>query len=117
MTNYHEADEDLLREFALAVLHDEDPDAIRRLRAEIEKSATFDPHPTQQIRADAQGVRRFRKNELVRRLVDEHHGTLNTIATWCGSREDASQLAQLIGYSVDGYHSLSYAIPVEDEEG
>jgi hypothetical protein len=41
---------------------------------------------------------------------------MNYIATFDASREDRAQLAQLIGYSVDGYQSLSYALPVKDEE-
>jgi hypothetical protein len=53
-------------------------------------------------------VARFRKNEIVRRLLDEGPFTMNDIACWGASDEDRMQFAQLIGYSVGGYSELSY---------
>lgn len=69
-------------------------------------------HPIQPLAADDHNVIRFKQNTIVRRLVDEYG--LNEIAVWepQPSSEDWQQLAQLIGYSLDGYCSLSY---VNDE--
>lgn len=108
---YELADEDLLREYAIAVLTG-NPDRVDLVKR-IEASCLFDPHP-QQPQVWVDNVLRFRQNALVRRLVDELPGTMNTIASWDGTREDQAQLAQLIGYSVSGYGGLSYALPVDD---
>ena len=73
-------------------------------------------HPNQPIVIDPHGVARFMENKLVRMLLD--HGTktgmgLNELAVLSSehgvSRNDWQQLAQLIGYSVNGYGDLSYA--------
>lgn len=126
IVDYSLVDPDLLHDYALAKLNsynsfDDDPDAeVNAFEEEIEKQATFHPHVQQQIVKDEQGRKRFRKNLLVDTLVLEAggHGLhgLNYVATLPASREDRAQLAQLIGYSVDGYQSLTYALPVEGEE-
>lgn len=68
--------------------------------------------PMQPLEFDADGIIRFRKNEIVRRLLDENGSIdLNRIALWDVSPEDRQQFAQLIGYSVSGFGDLSYASP------
>lgn len=119
IVDYGLVSEDLLNSFALATLQDNEYLADE-LRDEIEKAATFKPHSQQQIIVDEHGRKRFRKNVLIDRLVHEAggHGLigLNYIATLEASREDRAQLAQLIGYSVDGYLSLDYSLPVKEEK-
>jgi ABC-type transporter Mla subunit MlaD len=102
--------------------HDDDGEEVDRIAEQCRKAATFTPHPQQPTYIDEQGVRRFRKNTIVERLVKECKSSvipglddLNYIATFDATREDHAQLAQLIGYSVDGYQGLSYALPTEDE--
>lgn len=54
---------------------------------------------------------RFKENKIVRDLLDyaqERGFGLNEIAVKGYSKDDHQQLAQLIGYSVSGYGSLSY---------
>lgn len=82
----------------------------------------YEPHPMQPVHEDARGVIRFRRNTIVRILLDRDSergrtysdfpartdGGLNWVATQDFSQEDQEQLAQLIGYSVSGYHELSY---------
>ncbi len=72
-------------------------------------------HPIQNIVTDAQGVERFEKNRLVQQLLDVATATgfgLNELHAFGFGLEDIDrdrrQLAQLIGYSVSGYGSLSY---------
>lgn len=57
------------------------------------------------------GVVRFRRNHLVRYLLDQKGGVnLNNLAMLPNiPAEDRMQLAQLIGYSVSGYGDLNYA--------
>lgn len=67
---------------------------------------------------DEQGVQRFQANTLVRALLDHGQATglgLNELCVKFHPSEhkaDWQQLAQLIGYSLGGYGSLSY---VDDE--
>jgi hypothetical protein len=86
------------------------------LHDQIEKVSTVKPHPQQQFITDGNGVKRFRQNAIVRRLVDEAKDGMNYIATFDAPREDHAQLAQLVGYSVSGYFDLSYALPVKEDE-
>jgi len=65
----------------------------------------------QPIIKDAHGVLRFKKNGLVDALYE--HGVktglgLNELHCMDFTVEDRQQFAQLIGYSVEGYGSLSY---------
>lgn len=55
---------------------------------------------------------RFIENRIVARLVDSFPGGMNAIAEGGFTNEEHMQLAQLIGYSVHGYATLSY---VSDE--
>lgn len=75
--------------------------------------------PMQPIIRDANGAVRFRANRLVTYLLD--HGGLDMNALHRAlmrttPREDWAQFAQLIGYSVGGYGSLSYALNVEEAD-
>lgn len=54
---------------------------------------------------------KFKDNEIVRDLLDfasERGMDLNTIAMGDYSQDDQEQFAQLIGYSLTGFHELSY---------
>ncbi len=55
---------------------------------------------------------RFKPNELVRYLLDNGGLDLNHLASVDFPNEDREQFVQLIGYSIMGYHELSY---VSDE--
>jgi hypothetical protein len=100
------------------------------IRASLPKPVTlkkgYDPQPMQPVYRSKSGVIRFRKNAIVDALVDRDtergrvypdfparsDGGLNWIAMQRFSQADQEQLAQLIGYSISGYHELSY---VSDE--
>lgn len=67
--------------------------------------------PIQPLVIDAHGTLRFKENPIVRTLLDyatEHGYGLNEIALEEFDAEDQMQLAQLIGYSLSGYGTLSY---------
>jgi len=67
--------------------------------------------PMQPLVVDQRGTIRFQENAVVVALLDHcaRHGlTLNELAQMGFPDEDRAQLAQLIGYSVAGYHELSY---------
>ncbi|HGD3582172.1 hypothetical protein ACE3KB_06160 [Enterobacter hormaechei subsp. oharae] len=67
--------------------------------------------PMQPLVIDAHGRLRFKENPIVRTLLDyatEHGYGLNEIAREEFDAEDQMQLAQLIGYSLSGYGTLSY---------
>ena len=71
-------------------------------------------HPNQAVYMDGKRAR-FRANKIVRFLVDfaQSKGIgLNELGSMPFDAADRMQLAQLIGYSVDGYAELSY---VSDE--
>ena len=68
-------------------------------------------HPMQPIYRDETGVTRFKKNHIVRYLLDHGWIDLNKIAVMSFADEDREQFAQLIGYSVSGFGELSYASP------
>ncbi len=65
-------------------------------------------HPLQPV-VLVEGVARFKKNLLVRYLLDQGPYDLNHLARLEGISD--GQFAQLIGYSVDGDADLSYADP------
>jgi hypothetical protein len=68
--------------------------------------------PMQPVKKDAHGTVRFHANAIVRHLLDRGKINLNQIAMLDVPQEDREQFAQLIGYSICGYHELSY---VSDE--
>lgn len=72
---------------------------------------TAPKHPMQPVVLDEDGRPRFKKNAIVRHLLDHGKIDLNQIAELPFSDEDRSQLAQLIGYSTSGFGDLSYADP------
>ena len=57
---------------------------------------------------DDDGVVRFRPNTVVRHLLDKGSIRLSDLAMVDFPQEDLEQFAQLIGYSLAGYHELSY---------
>jgi hypothetical protein len=68
-------------------------------------------HPIQPLVLDPHEVLRFKENPLVRMLVDHGQRTglgLNELARVDVTPEDRMQLAQLIGYSLNGYGTLGY---------
>ena len=66
-------------------------------------------HPIQPLAYDEKSVLRFKANAIVQYLLDNGGIDLNKIAFLPFSKEDRQQFAQLIGYSLGGYSSLSYA--------
>ena len=66
----------------------------------------------QAIIRDDKGTIRFRKNAIVRYLLDKGGLTLNDLATVGFSQADEEQFAQLIGYGLSEFHELDY---VSDE--
>lgn len=75
------------------------------------KDPQRDPQPMQPV-VKTDGVLRFRSNAIVRYLLDlarEHKiADLNSLAERNFSQVDREQFAQLIGYSISGYHELPY---------
>jgi len=68
----------------------------------------------QPIVEDKHETLRFKENKIVSKLLDfasERGYDMNEIAMGDFSNEDRQQFAQLIGYSVGGYSSLSYSEP------
>ena len=65
-------------------------------------------HPMQPLLFDAHGVLRFKANKIVQHLLSTHPSVnLNTLARQPFTDDDRLQFAQLIGYSLSGYASLS----------
>lgn len=64
-------------------------------------------NPMQPIGFDEDGVIRFKRNAIVRLLLDTGKLTLNDLACMSFSQTDWQQFYQLIGYSVSGYGDLS----------
>lgn len=64
--------------------------------------------PMQPLVYDDKGVLRFKPNAIVQYILDNGGTDLNKIACLPFSKEDRQQFAQLIGYSLGGYSSLSY---------
>lgn len=66
-------------------------------------------HPMQSVEMAEDGVVRFRPNVLVRYMLDSGTIDMNHLAALPNiPQEDREQFAQLIGYSVGGFGSLSY---------
>lgn len=92
------------------------------------------PQPMQPVVKDSDGRPRFRENAIIRYIVDHaadvvhpgapaidpttgkpyHQGKLDLgkLRSMDFPQEDMEQFAQLMGYSISGYHELSY---VSDE--
>lgn len=73
-------------------------------------------HPIQPLIMDEQGVLRFKKNAIVRFLLDAGPFDMNKIALMPFSVEDREQFAQLIGYSLSGFSELSYVTDATYEQ-
>lgn len=65
-------------------------------------------HPIQAIFNDA-GVIRFRRNAIVRYLLDFGPFDMNHLMDLPFDQYDREQFAQLLGYSVSGFGDLPYA--------
>ncbi len=119
VVDYKHVCDDLMRDYSIAVIeYGQESDEAVAIEAEIQSQAHFNPHVQQEITFDEHGRLRFRKNHLIERLVNEagNGQGLNYICSFSSSVEDQAQLAQLIGYSVDGYQSLSYSLPIEEDK-
>jgi len=68
-------------------------------------------HPMQPIGLDAEGVPRFKANEIVKWLHNSGRIDLNEIAAIQFPQGDVDQFWQLLGYSVSGYGELSFTDP------
>lgn len=66
-------------------------------------------HPQQPVYRDPHWVVRFKPNKIIQLLLDRSKFNLNDLAVMSFADEDRQQLAQLIGYSVDGFADLPYA--------
>ena len=66
-------------------------------------------HPMQPVVRDEDGILRFKRNAIVRYLLDAGPYDLNYLSVMPFSDEDREQFAQLIGYSLNGFSELSYA--------
>jgi len=69
-------------------------------------------HPCQPVVIDGYGIKRFVKNRIIDAMLDlgmrGEVFDLNTLSEMSFDKNDWRQLAQLIGYSVDGFFTLSY---------
>jgi hypothetical protein len=89
-------------------------DAIDRLRPDLfETCSVVDARqksfPDQPVVVDQHGTERYDSNEIVRYLLDEGPFDMNHLARVPFPLKDRQQFAQLIGYSTDGYDTLSYS--------
>ncbi len=69
-------------------------------------------HPIQPLEKDSDNVLRFKRNAIVRFLLDAGPFDMNQLTSRPFSQEDREQFAQLIGYSLGGFSELEY---VSDE--
>lgn len=75
----------------------------------LEEPKTVDlAHPMQPIFLDDRGVARFQPNAIITWGFTNGRVDLNALATLGFPDQDWEQLAQLLGYSVDGFADLSY---------
>lgn len=65
-------------------------------------------HPMQPIEKDEHETPRFKRNEIVRYLLDAGPFDLSQLAALPFSQEDREQFMQLIGYSVSGFTDLDF---------
>lgn len=64
--------------------------------------------PMQPLELDDRGRTRFAPNAIVMFLLDNGPFDMNQIAARNFTQRDREQFAQLIGYSLRGFHELSY---------
>lgn len=65
-------------------------------------------NPMQPIEPNPHGTVRFKRNRIVEYLLDNGGIDMNKLATLPFSQDDRVQFAQLIGYSLSGFHELGY---------
>lgn len=65
-------------------------------------------NPIQPLIKDCHGKIRFKANKVVEFLLDNGGIDMNKLACEDFTNNDREQFAQLIGYSLDGYGTLSY---------
>ncbi len=86
---------------------------IKRLESLLlEKSQQANPthkHPVQPLEYSKNSILRFKENKIVTYLLDKGPFDMNHLAVQGFGGDDYEQLAQLIGYSLDGFSTLSYA--------
>ena len=102
------------------------------------KNPALPPHPMQPVYLDDGRTVRFRENAIVRYIVDHagdlvhpgaatidpatgrpyHQGRLDLskLTDLDFPQEDREQFAQLMGYTITGYHELSYVSDASCEE-
>ena len=82
------------------------------LHFEQDVAASLNKHPRQPVYIDERGTVRFRPNKIVEWAERTGKIDLNDVAIRAAKgefdREDQIQLAQLIGYSIDGAADLPY---------
>lgn len=66
-------------------------------------------HPIQPLLRDKDGTVRFKKNKIVRYLLDAGPFDMNQLSLMPFSDDDRTQFAELIGYSLNGFSELGYA--------
>lgn len=66
-------------------------------------------HPVQPLFLDKHNTWRFKENKIVTFLLENGGYDMNSLAWMDFSNEDREQFAQLIGYSLLGFGTLSYA--------
>lgn len=65
-------------------------------------------NPIQPLEVDENGVTRFKRNAIVRYLLDTHPDCdMNNLAQMSFTKDDRQQFAQLIGYSLGGFSELT----------
>ena len=78
-----------------------------KTNAQIIAKENKQKHPIQPLIVDHNNVIRFKANEIVLKLLNDGPFTMNDL--YIGfSDEDKMQFAQLIGYSLNGFGTLSY---------
>jgi len=65
-------------------------------------------HPMQPLVRGEQGIFRFKENKIIGYLFDNGLLNLNKLAVMDFDDNDREQVAQLLGYSIDGYGELPY---------
>lgn len=86
-------------------------DEVEEFRYEVDVAGVKkykNPQPVQPVERDEKDVIRFRKNEIVWYLLENGPFDMNYLARQGFSGADKEQFAQLVGYSVSGFGSLSY---------
>lgn len=92
------------------LIHDpSEPLLAAPVAAQTQTSAKAEQlHPVQPLVIDEHGTLRFKKNAIVRYLLDNGPFDMNHLSVCGFSDEDREQFAQLIGYSLGGFGELSY---------